>query len=73
MKRRRTMLIATAGRVLAVALTALTMPPCLVRAEASCSTGSKAAYGACYKHSLDRTKCQVQLQRCLEGCICSKR
>ena len=73
MKCRRTMLIATAGLFLAVALAALTMPPCLVRAEASCSTGCKAAYGACYKKSQDRSKCQAQWQRCLEGCIHSKR
>ena len=73
MKCRRTMLIATAGLFLAVAIAALTMPPCLVRAEASCSTGCKAAYGACYKKSQDRSKCQAQWQRCLEGCIHSKR
>jgi hypothetical protein len=71
-KRRRTMLIATAGLFLAVALAALMMPPCLVRAEASCSSGCKAAYGACYKKSQDRSKCQAQLQRCLEGCIRGK-
>ena len=73
MKRRRTMLIATAGLFLAVALAALMIPPCLVRAEGSCSSGCKAAYGACYKKSQDRSKCQAQLQRCLEGCIHSRR
>ncbi|MBO0741985.1 MAG: hypothetical protein J2P51_11230 [Hyphomicrobiaceae bacterium] len=72
MKRRRTMLIATAGVFLAVALAALMVPPCFVRAEGSCSSGCKAAYGACYKKSQDRSKCQAQLQRCLEGCIRSK-
>ena len=73
MKRRRTMLIATAGFLLTIALAVLALPPCLVRAEASCSTGCKAAYGACYKKSQDRSKCQAQLQRCLEGFIRSRR
>ena len=43
------------------------------RLYASCSSGCKAAYGACYKKSQDRSKCQALLQRCLESCIRSKR
>ena len=42
-------------------------------AEASCSSGCRAAYGSCYKKSQDRAKCQAQRQRCLESCIKSKR
>ncbi len=74
MIRRRTMLIATAGLLLALALAVLTMSPDVANAEgASCSAGCKTAYGACYKKSQDRSKCQAQLQRCLESCIKSKR
>jgi len=65
--------MATAGLALAGVLAALTMPPCVVRAEGSCSSACRAAYGACYKKSQDRSKCQAQWQRCLEGCIHSKR
>jgi hypothetical protein len=71
-RRRRNMLIASAALFAAVGLAVLTVPPCVVRAEASCSEGCKAAYGSCYKKSQDRSKCQAQLQRCLEGCIKSK-
>jgi hypothetical protein len=41
------------------------------RAEAqnACSSGCRAAYGACYKSTHDRSRCQAQLQHCLEGCI----
>jgi hypothetical protein len=35
----------------------------------SCSAACRTSYGACYKKSQDRAKCQSQLQRCLEGCI----
>jgi len=70
--RRRTMLISTA-LLLAVLLGASFLPPCIVRAEASCSSQCKAAYGACYKSSQDRSKCQAQLQRCLESCLRSRR
>ncbi|HZT47278.1 MAG TPA: hypothetical protein VFA64_04840 [Hyphomicrobiaceae bacterium] len=73
MKRRRTLLIASAVLFVAVGLAAVTLPPCIVSAEASCSSGCKAAYGACYKKTQDRSKCQAQLQRCLEGCIKSRR
>ena len=38
-------------------------------AQNACSSGCRAAYGACYKSTHDRSRCQGQLQRCLEGCI----
>jgi hypothetical protein len=71
--RRRTIQIASTALFLAIAFAALTIPACVVGAEASCSSGCKAAYGSCYKKSQDRSKCQAQLQRCLESCIKSKR
>ena len=47
MTRRRTILIAPAALFLVIALAALMMPACIVSAEASCSSGCKAAYGSC--------------------------
>ena len=74
MTRRRTILLTPAGLLIALALAVLTMSSDVVSAEGpSCSSGCKAAYGACYKKSQDRSKCQAQLQRCLETCIKSKR
>jgi hypothetical protein len=67
------MLIVPAALFLAIALSALALPTRVAGAEASCTPGCKAAYGACYKKSQDRSKCQAQLQRCLENCIKSKR
>jgi hypothetical protein len=50
------------------------LAPCAsALAQNLCSGGCKAAYGNCYKSTHDRTKCQGQLQRCLEGCIRGKR
>jgi hypothetical protein len=72
-RRRRNLLIASAALFVAVGLAALMLPPCVVSAEASCSSGCKAAYGSCYKKTQDRSKCQAQLQRCLESCIKNKR
>jgi hypothetical protein len=73
--RSRNMLIVAAAVLIAVVggLAVLTWTPCSANAEGSCSTSCKAAYGSCYKKSQDRSKCQAQLQRCLEGCIRSRR
>ena len=69
---RRSITVAS-GALLVLALAAiLLVPTCGLRAS-SCSAGCKAAYGACYKSTQDRAKCQAQQQRCLEGCIRSKR
>ena len=46
--------------------------PARAHAQNACSSGCRAAYGACYKSTHDRSRCQVQLQRCLEGCIRSR-
>jgi hypothetical protein len=70
-RRRRTLLIVPGGLFLAFAVLAL--PAKVVNAQSSCSANCKAAYGACYKKNQDRSRCQGQLQRCLEGCIRSKR
>lgn len=65
-------------RRLAAALLALSLLagfgvwPSRVHAQNACSSGCRAAYGACYKSTHDRSRCQVQLQRCLEGCIRSR-
>jgi hypothetical protein len=50
----------------------LLMPTCGLQA-ASCTSNCRAAYGACYKSTQDRARCQAQLQRCLEACIRGKR
>jgi len=53
-------------------LAALGVWPARAHAQNACSSGCRAAYGACYKSTHDRSRCQVQLQRCLEGCIRSR-
>jgi hypothetical protein len=65
----RWQLLLTAGVLMLIAVIALSFPTPAASAEHSCSAGCKAAYGSCYKSSQDRTKCQAQLQRCLETCI----
>jgi hypothetical protein len=69
----RSLTVASGALFVALALAGiLLMPVCGLRA-ASCADGCRAAYGSCYKSSQDRAKCQAQLQRCLEGCIRSRR
>ncbi len=49
-------------------------PTCGVQAQGSgCSDNCKAAFGACYKSTANRAYCEMQLQRCLDGCLSSKR
>lgn len=49
-------------------------PNCGVFAQGSgCSDNCKAAFGACYKSTANRAYCEMQLQRCLDGCLSSKR
>jgi hypothetical protein len=65
------------GQRLVLCLGALLVPAALLlvapaAAQNACSSGCRAAYGACYKSTHDRSRCQVQLQRCLEGCIRSR-
>jgi hypothetical protein len=67
--------IAKAGpAVLLALLLSASGPPCVVQAQGSgCSEACKAAFGACYKSTANRNYCEMQLQRCLEGCLSSKR
>jgi hypothetical protein len=39
----------------------------------SCRTVCWEAYGACYKSTNNRQRCQAQLKRCLDGCLRRKR
>ena len=49
-------------------------PSCGVYAQgAGCSEHCKAAFGACYKSTANRAACEMQFQRCLEGCIMAKK
>jgi hypothetical protein len=48
--------------------------PCTVNAQAgACAEGCRAAYGSCYRSTSNRSACEGQLQRCMQGCIASKR
>jgi hypothetical protein len=71
--RRRIMLLAATYTLSLAASGMVSLRPSPADAQNSCSSGCKAAYGNCYKSTHDRGKCQVQLQRCLEGCIRGKR
>jgi hypothetical protein len=48
-------------------------PSCSVNAQAGCSGECRAAYGACYRATSNRAACEAHMQRCLQGCIASKR
>lgn len=49
-------------------------PYCAVQAQGgSCLESCKAAFGACYKQTANRAACEQNMQRCLEGCIHSRR
>ncbi len=39
----------------------------------SCRQACWHTYGACYKATSSRARCQAQLKRCLDGCIRRKR
>ena len=70
----RPIMIAVAGAaLLALALGTMLAPAPPAQAQNACSASCRAAYGSCYKSTQDRSRCQAQLQRCLEGCIRSKR
>jgi hypothetical protein len=49
------------------------LAPAKLDAQNSCRANCWESYGACYKSTADRQRCQAQLQRCLNGCIRSKR
>jgi hypothetical protein len=42
-------------------------------AQSSCRSACWESYGSCYKATNSRHRCQSQLQRCLNGCIRSRR
>lgn len=44
--------------------------PC--SAQGSCSEGCRAAFAACYRSTSNRSACESQFQRCLQGCVGSK-
>ena len=70
---RHGIILLAAACALALAGSGTPLQPCApALAQNVCSSGCKAAYGNCYKSTHDRTKCQAQLQRCLEGCIRGK-
>jgi hypothetical protein len=56
----------------AVALPAVVLAPGQPSAQGSCRAICWEAYGACYKATNNRQRCQGQLQRCLNGCIRKK-
>jgi hypothetical protein len=63
-------LLPTAGVV--VALVGV-LAPAPSRAEEACRTRCWEAYGACYRSTSNRQRCQGQLLRCLNNCIRAKR
>jgi hypothetical protein len=70
----------TRRRSLSIAATALGLwaagllaNPAPARAQDSCRSSCWTAYGHCYKATKSRERCQAQLQRCLDGCIRSRR
>ena len=71
----RTTSIAKAMAVVVLALAvSASAPGCGVLAQgAGCTEACKAAFGSCYKSTANRAACETQMQRCLEGCIQSKR
>jgi hypothetical protein len=49
-------------------------PTCGLQAQGTgCSDQCRAAFGACYKATSNRAACEMQLQRCLDGCHMAKR
>ncbi len=72
MRGRRNLLLAAGALALLVALGGL-LSPTETRAQGSCRATCWEGYGACYKSTSNRQRCQAQLQRCLDGCIRSRR
>lgn len=44
--------------------------PCA--AQGSCSEGCRAAFASCYRSTSNRSACEAQLQRCLQGCVATR-
>ena len=49
------------------------LAPASSTAQGSCRSTCWESYGSCYKATNSRQRCQSHLQRCLNGCIRSKR
>jgi hypothetical protein len=47
--------------------------PCPAGAQGGCTAECRAAFGECYKATNNRSACEAQMQRCMQGCIASKR
>ena len=69
---RRRAMIADCAFFVLVLLGALALP-FEASAQASCRSACWEGYGACYKATNNRQRCQAQLQRCLNACIRSRR
>lgn len=67
---RRGILPAAAGMVVALAGS---LASGRATAEETCRTRCWDAYGACYRSTSNRQRCQGQLLRCLNNCIRAKR
>lgn len=48
-------------------------PVCVQAQGSGCVESCRASFGACYKATSNRAACEGQLQRCMQGCIASKR
>lgn len=70
---RRKRLILAAGALVALLGLGGVMLPAQTSAQGSCRATCWEGYGACYKSTSNRQRCQAQLQRCLDGCIRSRR
>jgi hypothetical protein len=53
--------------------TGMLLAPSGAGAQNSCRGICWEGYGACYKATNNRQRCQAQLQRCLNSCIRSRR
>jgi hypothetical protein len=68
---RTTLLVAAAA--VAASFVGGAVPDCASAQGAGCAEGCRASYGDCYRATANRQACEAQLQRCLQGCIASKR
>ena len=74
MTRRRCLSVAVAAAVIALAgLGGGVVVPAELNAQGSCRSVCWEGYGSCYKSTNNRQRCQAHLQRCLNGCIRSKK
>ncbi len=78
MTRRRCLTVAALAFVLLAGLGGGLVTPAELNVQGlnvqgSCRATCWEGYGACYKSTNNRMRCQAQLQRCLNNCIRSKR